>query len=208
MALRLKREAYAKVIDLLLSRGFHQRENGYEFVKEVPFGDGQKAVAKLDMITSVKHFDEHFSGATARTAPQPLHGTEIAFQDNAISTIGAEEEIQIRVAGIVAILVMKGFAVHNRPDPKDAYDILFCLENYPYSLETLAAEFVPFIDDELVQESLRKMSAKFRSEEDDGPRRVADFEGAVGEGRAIRKRDAYSKVSDFLALVLFTSPRR
>ena len=201
VALRLKREAYAKVVSLLHSRGFHQRENGYEFVKEVDFGDGRKAVAKLDLLTSVRHHEEHFPNAAFRAAPHPLHGTEISFRNNAVLEIGAGEELQVRVAGIVAILVMKGLAVHDRDEPKDAYDILFCLENFPEDFPALAAEFAPYADDALVQESLRKLGARFRSEDDDGPRRVADFEGVLGEAREIRKRDAFTRVNDFLAIV-------
>jgi predicted nucleotidyltransferase len=111
-------------------------------------------------------------------------------------------EVQIRVAGIVAFLVMKSLALAERAKPKDAYDIHFCLENYPDRLAALANECRRFEDDPLLQEALQKLAAKFRSEEDDGPRMVADVEEVIGDARAIRKLAIYTRVSDFLALCM------
>jgi hypothetical protein len=45
------------------------------------------------------------------------------------------------------------------------------------------------------------MAAKFRSEEDDGPRVVADIDRLVGDTRAIRKLEAATRVQEFLRLV-------
>jgi hypothetical protein len=201
VALRLEKVAYAKVVAVLVSRGFHQRKNGYEFVKEVDFGNGRKAWAKLDLLTSVQHQEEHFSHSSLAARPQAMRGTEMAFRNNAIPDLDLAGDFSLRVAGIVAFLVMKGLALHDRRETKDAYDILFCLENYPDGLAELAAEFSPFLGDELVRESLQKLAGKFRSEDDDGPHRVADHEQAIGEAREIRKRDAHARVEEFLGLV-------
>jgi hypothetical protein len=109
--------------------------------------------------------------------------------------------VEVRVAGIVAFLTMKGIALHDRAAqrPKDAYDIHYCLEQYPGGTAGLVAEFVRFQDDELVREALGKIAGKFKDDEDDGPRMVADMEGIVGDYRAIRKREVFTRVSDFLA---------
>jgi hypothetical protein len=65
--------------------------------------------------------------------------------------------------------------------------------------------FAPFGDDELVQEGLRKMAAKFRNEEDDGPRLVADVESQMGETRAMRKLAVFTRVHEFMTALKASS---
>lgn len=197
LAMRLRRAAHADVVALLRRNGFHQGENGYQFFKHVAI-DGRKVTARLDLLTSTRHHDEHFAGSA--TGPQAVHGADIAFRDNLVTSLDAAEHIQIRVAGIVAFLVMKSLALAERAKPKDAYDIHFCLENYPDGLPSLAREFSRFTSDTLVEEAKQKLAENFRSEEDDGPRMVADVEGVIGDDRAIRKLTVYTRVAEFLTL--------
>ena len=65
----------------------------------------------------------------------------------------------MRVAGIVAFIVMKSIALASRFKPKDAYDIHFCLENYPDGLPGLVREFTPFLGEPIVREGLAKLAA-------------------------------------------------
>ncbi len=123
----------------------------------------------------------------------------MAFADNAVLEVGGAG--LLRVAGIVAFLVMKSLAMYERSNEKDAYDIHFCLEQYPDGLEALAALFRPWRADALAGEALQKIAARFRSEEDDGPRIVADMEGLMGEPRDIRKQQAATRVQEFIRLV-------
>ena len=197
LAMRLQRAAYDNVVALLRHHGFHQDENGYQFFKEVAL-NGQKVTAKLDLLTSTRHHRDHFAGSTA--GPQAVHGADIAFRDNVVISLDMAAEVQIRVAGVVAFLVMKSLALAERAKPKDAYDIHFCLENYPDGLAALAEEFRRFENDPLLQEARQKLAANFRSVEDDGPRMVADVEEVIGDARAIRKLEVYTRVSEFLAL--------
>jgi hypothetical protein len=197
MALRLRRAAHEAVVALLLKNGFRPGQHRYQFLKDVSLGDGRTFPARLDLLTSAHHHAEFLAGSPV--APEPVHGTDIAFRDNSVESIGPAGDVQIRVAGIAAFLVMKSLALSDRAKPKDAYDIHFCLENYPDGVEGLVREFTPLRDDELVREGLSKMAAKFRSEEDDGPRMVADVEELFGESRAIRKLAVHTRVREFLA---------
>lgn len=196
MALRLGRVAHEGVVALLLRNGFRQGPNRYQFLKDVPLGHGRTFPARLDLLTSSRHHAEVFGDSPV--SPQPVHGADIAFRDNSVLPVGAGDGVQAHVAGIVAFLVMKSIALHDRVRAKDAYDIHFCLENYPDGSEALALLFAPFRGDELVQEGLQKLAAKFRSEEDEGPRLVADVEGQMGETRAIRKLVVFTRVHEFL----------
>lgn len=94
---------------------------------------------------------------------------------------------------------MKGMAIYDRMKEKDAYDIFYCIEQYPGGIEHIRAEFKPHMDNTLVAEGLSKIRSKFASIEHVGPKWVADFlEIRNPEDRAITMRRAYEKVKDLL----------
>lgn len=197
LAMRLNRPGYERLVVILKERGFHQGENGYQFFRQLVGPEGRTVTVRLDLLTSERHHAEHFNGAAANEAPEPIRGAEVAFADNRLTDVGAG---QLRVAGVVAFLVMKCLAMHGRDNGKDAYDIHFCLEQFPDGLEALAALFHPWRGDALVEEALTKMAAKFRDENDEGPRIVADIDRLAGDSRAIRKLQAATRVQEFLRL--------
>jgi len=201
MLLRLRREQHAAVVALLMKNGFRQGEHRYQFSKDVRISSGRTIVGRLDLLTSAQHHQEFFDNS--EPSLQPVHGTDIAFRDNAVLPIGGVGDVSVRVAGIAAFLTMKGIALHDRSPrrPKDAYDIHYCEEQYPAGITGIAAEFERFRGDELVRESIGKMAALFHDDEDEGPRMVADVEELVGDYRAIRKLAVYTRVSEFLAAV-------
>ncbi|HVU32262.1 MAG TPA: nucleotidyl transferase AbiEii/AbiGii toxin family protein [Opitutaceae bacterium] len=207
MLLRLRREQHIAVVELLLKNGFRQGKHRYQFWKDVQTSRSGKVVARLDLLTSSRHHREFFDDS--EPSLQPVHGADIAFRDNAVLPIGPSGDVSVRVAGIAAFLTMKGIALHDRfpRRPKDAYDIHYCLEQYPDGITAIAAEFERFQGDELVRESMSKMAALFRDEEDEGPRMVADVEEIAGDDRAIRKLAVYTRVSEFLAAMGGTRPR-
>jgi len=96
-------------------------------------------------------------------------------------------------------LVMKGMALDDRLKEKDAWDIYYCIQNYPGGLDHLIGEFRPYIEHGLVKEGLEKIAKHFASEKHVGPRFVADFEEITDpEERELRERDAYEKVGYIL----------
>lgn len=201
MLLRLRRKQHADVVALLLKNGFRQGEHRYQFFKDVRIACGRTIVARLDLLTSEQHHREFFDDS--EPSLQPVHGADIAFRDNSVLPIGGAGDVSVRVAGIAAFLTMKGIALHDRSPrrPKDAYDIHYCLEQYPDGIPGIVAEFERFQGDDLVREAMGKMAALFRDDEDEGPRMVADVEELVGDYRAIRKLAVYTRVSEFLAAV-------
>lgn len=198
MLMRLRREPHNAVVALLLKNGFRQGPHRYQFFKEIKIGAARPVPARLDLLTSSQHHEEFFEASEASL--QPLHGVDIAFRDNSILPVGPTGDLEIRVAGIAAFLTMKGIALHDRasPRPKDAYDIHYCLEHYRDGIPGIVAEFERFRNDELVREALGNIANKFRDDEDEGPRMVADVEEIIGDHRAIRKQEVYTRVNDFL----------
>jgi predicted nucleotidyltransferase len=118
-----------------------------------------------------------------------------------METIGADGTVQIRVAGIASFIVMKSIALVERAKPKDAYDIHFCLENYPDGLMLLAEQFAPLLEQEAVRDALRELARQFCDEEAAGLRLVADVEEVIGKARAIRKLAVASRVREFLGFL-------
>jgi hypothetical protein len=95
---------------------------------------------------------------------------------------------------------MKGMALHDRIKEKDAWDIYYCLKNYPGGIEKLIEDFRPHLSNALVSEGLQKIAEKFASVDHFGPVAVADFQELEdAEERAFIQRDAYERSSAILS---------
>lgn len=198
LALELQRDGYESLVALLKSKGFRRGPHPYQFVKEMPGEGGRPVLARLDLLTSQAHHAKYFSDIADTMSPQPIPGAEIAFAQNEVRPVGDGE---VKVAGIVAFVVMKSIALHERINRKDAYDLHFCLEHYPDGLDELALLFRAWGDDPLVTVALDKLARKFKDPDDDGPCTVADVEDMWGEIRAIRKQQVFLRVHEFLEKV-------
>jgi len=194
-AMRASKARHEEVVALLAKHGFRSGVEPYQFVKNMEVS-GKSFPVRLDLLTSPQHHAATFADTTQ--APFPASGTELAFTDNTLEPVGAAK---VRVASIVPLVVMKAYAMLERTKPKDAYDLNFCLENFPGGIPALAAEFATVIDDPSVRAVLTKLADKFRNEEDRGPCDVVEVEQPMGEARAIRKFAAFTNVDDFLRAV-------
>lgn len=191
-AMRASRARHQQLLEILAAHGFRPGGESYQFIKNIDV-DGTSIPVKLDLLTSPRHHAETFAGAPA--APLPAAGTDFAFTSNTVESVGTTE---VRVASVVPLIIMKAYAMLERTKAKDAYDLNFCLENFPGGISALAQEFVGVIDDPAVQDVLCRFAEKFRDEEDSGPRHVVEVEGQMGDSRAIRKFAVYTRVDDFL----------
>jgi len=134
-------------------------------------------------------------------------GTEIAFKDNKLITIegnlpnGARHKTGINVAGVTAILTMKGYAFADDISRiKDAYDIFSVLRYYKDGIVSVKNEIIPFLKNNLVLKSLRNIKELFAAIDSVGPTAVADF---IIIDRSLpdwefQRRDAYETVQRFL----------
>ena len=112
---------------------------------------------------------------------------------------GAHDVVTMSVSSIVPFFVMKGMAMEARIKEKDAWDIYYCLLNYPGGINALAEEFRPHLHHGLVREGLQKIAGKFSSEKAFGSKSVADFEGIDDPEEQERiQRDAYERVNALL----------
>lgn len=198
---------YKTILDLLQSRDYTQSsEQPFIFKRTLRLAEREITV-QVDLLageyegTGRSHRHQRIQDVKARK----VRGCDLAFRMSTEVTVqgvlpgGGEDSATIRVASIVPFMVMKGMAMHDRLKEKDAWDIYFCVTNYPGGLDALVEEFRPHLDHGLVREGLEKIASKFASEKLIGPKHVADFEELDDpEAREIRQRDAYEKVNYLL----------
>ena len=135
-----------------------------------------------------------------------MHSCDLAFEQpvtinlEGILPDGALDKVEVKVAAIAPYIVMKAEALSGRLKEKDAYDIYFCLTNYPGGLDRIVEAFQPFLGSGLLIEGLKKLADAFASPDHIGPKYLADFlELADAEERALIQRDAYERVAALLA---------
>jgi hypothetical protein len=204
--LKLKDEGYKSIEKLLVERGYLPGKSPSIFERRVVIA-GNEITVQVDLLsgeyqgTGKSHRHQKIQGGLARKT----RGCDLAFENPVVVTIegelpgGAKDTVKVQVASIVPFLVMKGIALNDRLKEKDAWDIYYCLQNYPGGLENLIPEFRPILNHGLVQEGLKKIASHFQSEKHVGPKFVADFEELTDpEERAIRERDAFERVRYFL----------
>ncbi len=200
--LELRDEGYKSIQSLLVERGYVQGKQPFIFHRKLMV-EGNEITVQVDLLsgeyqgTGEGHRHQRIQGGLARKT----RGCDLVFDNPVVVTIegelpgGARDTVKVRVASIVPFLVMKGMALDERLKEKDAWDIYYCIQNYPGGLDHLIEEFRPHLEHGLVREGLDKIAKHFASEKHVGPGFVADFEEiADPEERAIRERDAYEKV--------------
>jgi hypothetical protein len=203
---KIQEEGYKRIEALLLQRGFRQGEQPFIFIRTVKVDDKEINV-EVNLLageyegSSKSHRHQKIQGIRARK----VRGCDLVFEmPKEIKTEGrlpggAHDVVTIRVSSMVPFFVMKGMAMDARIKEKDAWDIYYCVMNYPGGIGALAEEFMPHLNHGLVREGLQKIAGKFSSEKDFGPRSVADFEGIDDpEERERIQRDAYERVNALL----------
>ena len=206
----LQDAGYATIQKLLLGRGYEQdHRQPFIFHRTVSVG-GNPIKVQVDFLageyagTGKAHRTQRVQEGRARKA----RGCDLAFDLFVETEIrgelpgGGADQAMVRVSSVIAFLVMKGMALHDRLKEKDAWDIYFTLTNYPGGLDALVAEIQPHIDHGLVQEGLGKIADKFATVTHVGPKFVADFDDVQEpEERAALMRDAFEKM-DYLLRAL------
>ena len=94
---------------------------------------------------------------------------------------------------------MKAHAMNIRTKSKDAYDIWFCLANYPEDLKRIAQSIKPHINKVSVKAALAILSKNFKSIEDRGPLDVVKEDGSSDlEYRQFLQQDSFQRVHALL----------
>lgn len=201
-------ETYETVLAILQDNGYYQSNPArkpFQWWKDVQVDDGSPVPVEVDLLApeyggrSARHENQFVQDTRARKA----RGCDLVF-DRVEEVIlegtlpnGSRDSVRCKVAGVVPFLVMKGMAL-GRGKPKDAYDIEYVIRNYPGGIVAVIELFKRDIDNNLVQEGLGRIRAKFESIEHTGPLDIVNFLGISPDRQLVRKREAFEAVTELL----------
>ncbi len=197
---------YKTICQLLEDRGYVRGDQPYKYFRTVPI-KGEDIVVEVNLLageyegTGKSRRHQRVQDIKARKARGCDLAFDMSFEIEITGALpgGGKDTVSIRIASVVSFLVMKGMAMHDRLKEKDAWDIYHCLRSFPDGPDALTEEFRPHMTNKLVKEGLEKISSKFESIEDIGPKWTADFDEIDDtDERDIRIRDAFERIDYFL----------
>jgi len=209
---------YAILVEALQAHGYAQRETlrRFQLMRTVPATDNGPAInVVVDFLMPRDAKIEKNNPALVEDfAVQRADGADLALlfpQYVAISgpmPRGGTNRVEIAIASIPALLAMKGHAINNRHKQKDAYDIYYCVRNYPGGLDALAAACLPVLDHESGAAGYQHIAEKFDAFEAYGPTSVRHF---VEDSQVLGDRtpdewqqDAFGQVNAWAGLLGLT----
>jgi predicted nucleotidyltransferase len=110
-------------------------------------------------------------------------GLELAFEDRRLVTLQGEtlhheqatREVWVCEAG--AFTVLKALSFEGRGENKDAYDLIYLLQNYGGGIEDVFHRLQPILKSPFAQQALKILERDFAGVDSVAPRRVAEFLG-------------------------------
>ena len=206
---------YAQLVESLQEQGYNQREDmrRFQLVRTVPARDSG---SDIDVVVDfLRPRDVEIAKNTppliSNFAVQRADGADLALKFYQMVAIDSEmpdgtpNRVRIAVASIPALLAMKGYAIANRLKRKDAYDIYFCIRNFPDGLDALISATTPLLEVQTARNGYLLIAEKFHGVDDFGPTSVRKFvEGsdALGERTADQwQQDAFGQVNAWLTAI-------
>ena len=176
---------YANLVDALREHGYEQRAElrRFQLVRQVPAQDGG---APIDIIVDFlmprdAEIVKNVPPLISEFAVQRADGADLALRFYQMVAIagpmpaGGTNRVEIAVCSIPALLAMKGHALQGRYKQKDAYDIYYCVRNYPGGAEALAEDCRPLLGHASALEGYRYIAEKFDTAGGYGPTCVRGF---------------------------------
>lgn len=177
--------AYVALIDALMGNGYEQRETlrRFQLVRNVTTTDGGPSIDVIVDFLMPRHaeIEKRISPLLGNFAVQRADGADLAtrfYQMTAISgpmPNGGMNTVEVAVCSIPALLAMKGYALNGRLKQKDAYDVYFCIRNYPNGIDGLAQACRPLLDFDSGATGFRYIAEKFDTPDGFGPTSVRRF---------------------------------
>jgi hypothetical protein len=137
-----------------------------------------------------------------------IPGLEVALDGPIAIDLPGDSQGRILVTSFPGFFAMKSLALATRDGKvksKDAYDIVYCLRNYPGGVEAAAEQFRAMMGNPLVREGLDRIEQLFSDTAAIGPKAYAMSESDPDEAQLMR-REAIERVHEFVALVRAHDP--
>jgi hypothetical protein len=201
---RIDDSTYKTIVQTLKERGYYQKENDQPFRF---YRDVEGKTIEIDLLAGEYggSDEEHRHQAVQDAKARKARGCDLVFDGYIEIELtgklpeGAENKVKAKIANIGPFLVTKGMALWTRMKEKDAFDIYYCLKNYPGGIKAITEKLKPLSQNKLAREGLGKIKAKFETVNSVGPNSVASFlEISNPEEREIRKREAFELVNQLM----------
>ncbi|RCI77193.1 hypothetical protein DNK03_21445 [Brucella anthropi] len=203
---------YVNLVEALLGNGYKQREElrRFQLVRQVPVNDGGAPIDIVVDFLMPRHAEivKNSPPILSDFAVQRADGADLALRFYQLVAIsgdmpeGGTNRVEVAVCSIPALLAMKGYALNGRHKQKDAYDIYYCIRNYPDGIEALAAACKPLLEHESGSQGYQYIAEKFDAPEGYGPTSVRKFvaETDILDGRTPEQwqQDAFGQVDAWL----------
>jgi hypothetical protein len=201
---------YVTLVEAMKNAGYEQRRDAhkrFQLVRSVPAADGGPAIDIVVDFLMPKDADieKNIPPLLSEFAVIRADGAELALRYPQMTAItgnmigGGKNKVEIAVASIPALLVMKGHALGKRDKRKDAYDIYYCIFNYPEGIEALAAACKPLLEFKQAVEGYAFIKEKFAELEMLGPtyvrKFVEDSDLLAGRSPEQWQQDAFGQVT-------------
>jgi hypothetical protein len=207
----LTRARVQELIGELHARHYRPTAKRFRFEKNIDLGDGgPSVVVGVDFLAptgGVPDRDDRTQGGfrafEVDGAPRALSSRETVLWPVAPEG-GQGGALDVVIPSVEAFIVMKAFALRSRVKPKDAYDVVFILKNWPGGPATVAARFGDPPREREVTEAMRVLAVWFASPNHLGPRAYAGFFDPPDRDSAeVLARDAFERVQALLRAVGF-----
>lgn len=188
---------YVTLVEALMSNGYEQRHTHrrFQLVRQITMDEGGPPIDVIvdflmprgaDITKNVPPLIDNFAVQRASGTDLAPRFYELVAVDGTMPD-GGRNRVEIAVASIPALLAMKGFAMLGRHKQKDAYDIYYCIRNYPNGIEALADACRPLLGHASGEQGYRHIAEKFDTFDGYGPTSVRRF---VEDTRILADRTA------------------
>jgi hypothetical protein len=176
---------YKSLVEALEAAGYQRAAEDmkwFQLRRMVSVGGHEPVSVIVDLLMPREaKFTRNKPPLLANFAVQKADGAGVAMQSFVQRKIegtmpdGRANSVELRVASIPALLVMKGYALVGRDKQKDAYDIYFSVREFEGGLDALADACKPLMGDPIAVEGLKRIAEKFNAEAGFGPVTVRQF---------------------------------
>jgi len=208
---------YATLVEALMAQGYNQREGfrRFQLVRTVPAQDGGQPIDIVVDFLMPRDADivKNSPPLVADFAVQKADGADLALRFHQLVAVeammpnGGHNRVELAVCSIPALLAMKGHALNGRLKQKDAYDVYYCIRNYPGGVAALAEDCRPLLKHQNAVDGYTFINAKFETLDSFGPtcvRRFVEESQILGDRDPDQwQRDAFGQVDAWLKALGF-----
>lgn len=185
---------YKNLVESLEAAGYQRAAEDmkwFQLRRTVEFKDHAPVTVIVDLLMPREaKFQRNKPPLLANFAVQKADGAGVAMQSfvrhklDGTMPDGRRNSVELRVASIPALLVMKGYALAGRDKQKDAYDIYFSVREFNGGPEVLAEACRSLLGDPVAIAGFKHIAAKFADDAAFGPvtvRRFLSDSAALGD---------------------------